>query len=103
MEHTTNELTLTQRVALAILAAQAVIGDSCPEWSEWAEKWLSDTDRSKASALAAYFAADAAHFAAHAAYLAADAASYADQAVLCAVKANRKIDLLSLEQKALAY
>jgi hypothetical protein len=51
------QITTVQRVRFAILAAQAVIRNMCPKWSEWAQRWLSGEDRSTKAARAAWAAA----------------------------------------------
>jgi hypothetical protein len=48
-----SEATTEQRVRFAILCAQSVIMDGCPEWSAWAAAWLDGTDRAEAAAEAA--------------------------------------------------
>ena len=71
------KVTIQQRVCFAILCAKAVF-TSNNKWTQWANAWLINKDRSQAAADAAAAAADAAACAA-AAY-AADAAAYAADA-----------------------
>jgi len=122
------EITLTQKIAFAILCVKEV----CPDksWNEWADKWLSGEDRSKAAAYAAanaaaayvayaYDAANAAYAYAAYAYDAAYAyAAAANAAAANAAAANaaanaaadaayaayaEKINFPSIAQKALTY
>jgi hypothetical protein len=48
------KITTEQRVRFAILCAQKAMGTKCPEWSEWAAKWLSGENRTRESANAAW-------------------------------------------------
>ena len=54
------EVTTAQRVRFAIYCAREVVGDSCPKWSQWAERWLTGEDRGPGAARAARDAAVAA-------------------------------------------
>jgi hypothetical protein len=87
-------VTREQRIRFAILAAQAVIGDSHPIWSVWANKWLSGEDRTVSAAASA--AASAASVAAHAASAAAYAAAY-EAADAAASAAYEEADAASYE------
>ena len=51
-------------VEAAIHRGQAEVGDNCPVWTAWAERWLSGEDRSEAAAWAARAARAAAEAAA---------------------------------------
>lgn len=90
-------------VTFAILCAKEVCRD--PEWTKWADRWLSGEDRSTESADAAASAAsaayDAAYYAASAAYFAYFAASAARAASAAAYAANKSIDLVALARKAM--
>ena len=79
-------VTAEQRVRFAIFCAQAIIGDRCPAWSAWAERWLSGEDRTAAAAEAAEARAAAVAAAAEAAE-AAEAAVAAATAAAAAVRA----------------
>ena len=61
-------VTTEQRVKFGILCAQAVVGNHCPAWSAWADRWLSGEDRSAEAAWAAWTWAAAAGDAAWAAW-----------------------------------
>jgi hypothetical protein len=67
------EVTLTQKIAFAILCAKEIYKDE--NWNKWADGWLNGKDRSSTAAYAAYATAYAANYAT--ADEAADAAIYA--------------------------
>lgn len=108
-----NEVTLNQRVAFGILCAMEVYKN--PKFIEWAENWLSEKDRTYASADAiAHTAANddsyAAYAVAYAAISVASAASAAVDDVAAAAIASathatayaaKPIDLLVLAKQAL--
>ena len=117
------ELSLTQRIAFGILCTLELLSGKDKKFTQWAEKWLSNEDRSIVAATFAYvYAADAAAagaayaaatassaspatsasadattaYAAHAAANAADAAASSDTA-------KNKIDFQKLAEKVLEY
>ena len=67
-------VTTLQRVHWAILVARDSIGNRCPTWSAWADRWLSGEDRSWAAAREATAAAREARAAAREARAAQEAA-----------------------------
>lgn len=90
-----------QRVRFAIYCAQAVIGDTSPKWSAWADRWLSGEDRSEAAAWAAWAEAAAAA-AARAARAAAAWAAWEARARAAAAEAAAEVptDIVALARKA---
>jgi len=52
-------LTIEQRVTVAIRVVQCVVGNHYPEWSKWAEAWLSGQDRTEKAAMTTETKADA--------------------------------------------
>jgi hypothetical protein len=108
-------VTLTQRVAFAILCAKKVCSDI--RWYNWADKWLSGEDRRIESAhvaSAAYPAVDAAYYAANAAYYAsyyaanaangaAKAAEYGARAASYANDSYYAMNLKKIVKKAMRY
>ena len=113
------EVSATQRVAFAILCAKEVCKD--PEWSAWADNWLSGKDRTRESARAAAraaaredlspgAAADAAERSAWTAVGAADAvvwaaevSAWAARAADLAANSEADIDLVRIAKKAMEY
>ena len=113
------EVTTEQRVAFAILCAKEVYKD--PEWSAWANEWLSGKDRTRESARAAAraaaredlspgAAADAAEQSAWTAVGAADAvvwaaevSAWAARAADLAANSEADIDLVRIAKKAMEY
>jgi len=115
------ELSLTQRIAFGILCTLELLSGKDKKFTQWAEKWLSNEDRSIVAATFAYvYAAD--HNAADAAYAAAYSASPATSASADATTANaahaaanaahaaassdtakNKIDFQKLAEKVLEY
>lgn len=108
------QITIEQRVEIAIRVSLSVYQGSA--YVEWAQRWLSGEDRSKAAAnaaaaaaaraaaYAAAYAADAAAYAARAAAYAAyavDAAVYTAYAVGHAIDAAGSIDLQSIIEEVL--
>lgn len=90
-------ITTSQRVAFGILCTMEVTRNA--RWREWAERWLSGEDRSRAASYAAADAADdAAAAAAYAAYADADAAAAA-----AAADAGARLDLPMLAAWAMAF
>ena len=87
------EISLTQKIAFAILSAKEVYFDS--KWVKWADGWLSGEDRSRKAALAAALdAADVASINAYAALAAARAVF--DAASIDAYVAHAALDAASI-------
>lgn len=82
-------ITREQCVRAAIYLAGSVFGDDCPEWSSWADGWLSGADRGRVAARAAAVARAAAWAAEWAAARAAEwaAAGAAEWAAAAAAAA----------------
>jgi len=118
------EISVTQKVAFAILCAKKVYTDkACTDrawnlskpWNLWSDKWLSNEDRAakaadsaaRAAEWAKYASADwvAAYAARYAAYAAADAEYAAEWAAKAAAYATEfaSIDLKAIIQEALKY
>lgn len=85
-------ITITQKVAFAILCAKKVHDDW--KWNEWADRWLSGEDRSIMSAADAAIAAYATDVVDAAAY-AAHAATYAGR--------TAEFDIINTAKKAMKY
>ena len=119
-------LSLTQRIAFGILCTLELLSGKDKKFTQWAEKWLSNEDRSIVAATFAYaYAADddaagaayaAAYSAAGAAYAtatsasadattanAAHAAANAAHAAASSDTAKNKIDFQKLAEKVLEY
>jgi hypothetical protein len=120
------ELSLTQRIAFGILCTLELLSGKDKKFTQWAEKWLSNEDRSIVAATFAYaYAADDdaagaayaaaynaspatsaaayAAYAAHTAAYAAHAAAYAAHAAASSDTAKNKIDFQKLAEKVLEY
>jgi hypothetical protein len=69
------DISLEKGIEIGIRVTKTVYKDK--SWNEWADRWLSGTDRSRESARYAYSVAHVAHVASAAAYYAAHAASAA--------------------------
>ena len=96
-------VSMEQRVRFGLYCAQARIGDRCPEWSAWADRWLSGEDRSgEAAAAVAAVAAAAAARAARAAARAASAAARASEAAAWASEAAARAAAWTAEEAAAA-
>jgi len=99
------KITNEQRIRFGILCAKEVCEDS--EWNLWADRWLSDADRTKKTAWvaavrvawAASWASWAASWAASAAVRAADAAVWTAAAAEAAVK-GLDLDLIAIAKAA---
>jgi hypothetical protein len=99
------KITTEMRVRFAILCAKEVCADL--SWNAWADKWLSDEDRTLAAAEASATraeasAAQAAEAAALAAYRSARAAAWAASAARAAARAavGHEIDIFEIAEKA---
>ena len=102
------EVSVTQKIAFAILCAKEVCKDE--KWNSWADKWLSGEDRSKETAYAAANAAAAAYAAGAAANADANAAAaYAAFAAAAAFHATyatyaaaaAKVNFIEIAKKAM--
>lgn len=93
------EVTLTQRIAFAILCVKQVYKSTT--WLTWADNWLAGINRTKQTAKAV---ADAA-YAAYAVYAVADAADAkaAAYAAYAVAAVNSEINFALLAQEALKY
>lgn len=79
-------------VRFAIYCAQDVLPKGViPKWDKWAEEWLSGKDKSAAAAAAAAWAA---------AWAEEAAAAWAAEAAAAAVRADPKIDLVAIIERA---
>lgn len=105
------QITLEQKITYGIYVAQSVIGDLCPVWSEWAEKWLSGEDRSAGAAeTATKVATDSAEtlavptdtmwFSASSAAWFARATQHAACAAADATETNKKLNLIDCVERA---